>query len=455
MGITTVNPTTGELVKQFEPLDSAALESAIARAATTFLAYRQTPLAQRAEWLCRLADRLEVHRQEYAELMTLEMGKPIGAALGEIDKCALACRFYAEHGADFLADQTIASDARYSGVRYQPLGVVLAVMPWNFPFWQVMRFAAPALMAGNVALLKHASNVPQTALKIAEVIAEAGFPAGVFQTLLIEARQVATVVRDRRIAAATLTGSEGAGSSLAMHAGETLKKVVLELGGSDPFVVMPSADLDLAVQTAVTARTQNNGQTCIAAKRFIVADSIADAFIEQLTTAFEALVIGDPMQPETQIGPLATATIVMDLDRQVQAAIAAGGRLKTGGKPLRDRPGNFYAPTIITDVPPDAAIAQEEFFGPVALVFRVADLDGAIAIANQTSFGLGASAWTNDPAEQERCLAELEAGAVFINGMVKSDPRLPFGGIKRSGFGRELGQVGIHEFVNVKTVWVK
>lgn len=455
MGITTVNPTTGELVKQFEPLDSAALESAIARAATTFLAYRQTPLAQRAEWLCRLADRLEVHRQEYAELMTLEMGKPIGAALGEIDKCALACRFYAEHGADFLADQTIASDARYSGVRYQPLGVVLAVMPWNFPFWQVMRFAAPALMAGNVALLKHASNVPQTALKIAEVIAEAGFPAGVFQTLLIEARQVATVVRDRRIAAATLTGSEGAGSSLAMHAGETLKKVVLELGGSDPFVVMPSADLDLAVQTAVTARTQNNGQTCIAAKRFIVADSIADAFIEQLTTAFEALVIGDPMQPETQIGPLATATIVTDLDRQVQAAIAAGGRLKTGGKPLRDRPGNFYAPTIITDVPPDAAIAQEEFFGPVALVFRVADLDGAIAIANQTSFGLGASAWTNDPAEQERCLAELEAGAVFINGMVKSDPRLPFGGIKRSGFGRELGQVGIHEFVNVKTVWVK
>jgi succinate-semialdehyde dehydrogenase / glutarate-semialdehyde dehydrogenase len=455
MGITTVNPTTGELVKQFEPLDSAALESAIARAATTFLAYRQTPLAQRAEWLCRLADRLEVHRQEYAELMTLEMGKPIGAALGEIDKCALACRFYAEHGADFLADQTIASDARYSGVRYQPLGVVLAVMPWNFPFWQVMRFAAPALMAGNVALLKHASNVPQTALKIVEVIAEAGFPAGVFQTLLIEARQVATVVRDRRIAAATLTGSEGAGSSLAMHAGETLKKVVLELGGSDPFVVMPSADLDLAVQTAVTARTQNNGQTCIAAKRFIVADSIADAFIEQLTTAFEALVIGDPMQPETQIGPLATATIVTDLDRQVQAAIAAGGRLKTGGKPLRDRPGNFYAPTIITDVPPDAAIAQEEFFGPVALVFRVADLDGAIAIANQTSFGLGASAWTNDPAEQERCLAELEAGAVFINGMVKSDPRLPFGGIKRSGFGRELGQVGIHEFVNVKTVWVK
>jgi succinate-semialdehyde dehydrogenase / glutarate-semialdehyde dehydrogenase len=455
MGIATVNPTTGELVKQFEPMDAAAVAAAIQASVTAFHTYRQTTLAQRAEWLQRLASALEVHRQEYAELMTLEMGKPITAAIGEIDKCAAVCRFYATQGADFLADQAIGSDASYSGVRYQPLGVVLAVMPWNFPFWQVMRFAAPALMAGNVALLKHASNVPQTALKIAEVITEAGFPAGVFQTLLIEAGQVAAVVRDRRIAAATLTGSEGAGSNLAMHAGETLKKVVLELGGSDPFVVMPSADRDAAVQTAVIARTQNNGQTCIAAKRFIVAEAIADEFIQQLTRAFEQLVIGDPRRPETQIGPLATPTIVADLDRQVQAAIAAGGRVWTGGKPLDDRPGNFYPPTVITDVPPDAPIAQEEFFGPVALVFRVADLDQAIALANQTPFGLGASAWTHDPAEQERCMAELEAGAVFINGMVKSDPRLPFGGVKRSGFGRELGQVGIHEFVNIKTVWVK
>jgi succinate-semialdehyde dehydrogenase / glutarate-semialdehyde dehydrogenase len=454
MAIATVNPTTGQVVQTFDRLSQSAIETAIEQAAQTFQTYRQTSFAERSVWLNQVATLLERRREEYGALMTLEMGKPLKAAMAEMDKCAWVCRFYAEQGETFLADEPIDTDASHSWISYQPLGVVLAVMPWNFPFWQVIRFAAPALMAGNVALLKHASNVPQTALKIAEIFAEAGFPSGAFQTLLIEASQVAEVVSDRRIAAATLTGSEAAGSSLAMNAGKALKKVVLELGGSDPFIVMPSADLALAVQTAVTARTLNNGQSCIAAKRFILAESIADEFIQHLIEQFAALKIGDPMLLETDIGPLATPAIVEDIDRQVQATIAAGAELHIGGQRL-DRPGNFYPPTILSQIPPDSPGALEEFFGPVALVFRVPDLDAALTIANQTDLGLGSSAWTTDPIEQQRCIRELEAGSVFINGMVKSDPRLPFGGTKKSGFGRELGRAGIHEFINVKTVWIK
>jgi succinate-semialdehyde dehydrogenase / glutarate-semialdehyde dehydrogenase len=454
MAIATVNPTTGQVVQTFTPLNSDAIESAIATAAATFQTYRHTSFAARSGWLNQVATLLELRREEYGALMTLEMGKPLKAAMAEVDKCAWVCRFYAEQGETFLADEPIGTDASQSWISYQPLGVVLAVMPWNFPFWQVIRFAAPALMAGNVALLKHASNVPQTALKIAELFAEAGFPTGVFQTLLIEASQVAEVVSDRRIAAATLTGSEAAGSSLAMNAGKALKKVVLELGGSDPFIVMPSADLVSAIKTAVTARTLNNGQSCIAAKRFILAEPIADEFLQHLIEQFAYLKIGDPMLLETDIGPLATPAILADIDRQVQATIAAGAKLHIGGKRL-DRPGNFYPPTVLSQIPPDSPGALEEFFGPVALVFRVPDLDTALKVANQTDLGLGASAWTTDPIEQQRCIRELEAGSVFINGMVKSDPRLPFGGTKKSGFGRELGRAGIHEFVNVKTVWIK
>ncbi len=454
MAIATVNPTTGQVVQTFTPLSQAAIDDAIATAAATFQTYRQTSFADRSGWLNQVATLLELRREEYGALMTLEMGKPLKAAMAEVDKCAWVCRFYAQQGEEFLADDPIGTDASQSWISYQPLGVVLAVMPWNFPFWQVIRFAAPALMAGNVALLKHASNVPQTALKIAELFQEAGFPAGVFQTLLIEASQVAEVVCDGRIAAATLTGSEAAGSSLAMNAGKALKKVVLELGGSDPFIVMPSADLVSAIKTAVIARTLNNGQSCIAAKRFILAESIADEFLQHLIEQFAYLKIGDPMLLETDIGPLATPAILDDIDRQVQATIAAGAKLHIGGHRI-DRPGNFYPPTVLSQIPPDSSGALEEFFGPVALVFRVPDLDAALKVANQTDLGLGASAWTTDPIEQQRCIRELEAGSVFINGMVKSDPRLPFGGTKKSGFGRELGRAGIHEFVNVKTVWIK
>jgi len=335
------------------------------------------------------------------------------------------------------------------------LGVILAVMPWNFPFWQVFRFAAPALMAGNVGILKHASNVPQCALAIAEIIQRAGFPAGVFQTLLVGSEQVNTLIADERVKAATLTGSEPAGASLAVAAGKQLKKTVLELGGSDPFIVLESADLEAAITTAAAARMICNGQSCIAAKRFIVVEAIAQEFEKRLIEKFEALVVGNPMQPDTDLGPLATSSILETLEQQVEECRKSGARVLTGGQRLANRPGNFYPPTIVTDIPSGNPISQEEFFGPVALLFRVADLDTAIELANSTPFGLGASAWTNDDQERDRLIEEIEAGSVFINGMVKSDPRLPFGGIKRSGYGRELGIQGIHEFVNVKTVWVR
>jgi succinate-semialdehyde dehydrogenase / glutarate-semialdehyde dehydrogenase len=454
MGIATINPTTGEQVKTFTPMTDAAIEQALTQAMKSFQAYRLTDLATRSALLNKLAERLEQRKGEYAKLMTLEMGKPLKAAIAEVEKCAWVCRFYAEQGPTFLAPELVETDASKSWIQYQPLGVILAVMPWNFPFWQVFRFAAPALMAGNVALLKHASNVPQTALAIEALLRDVGFPVGVWQTLLIEASQVAQVVSDWRVAAATLTGSEAAGASLASHAGKALKKVVLELGGSDPLIVMPSADLETAVATAVMARLQNNGQSCIAAKRFILAESIADEFLTKLHDRYQKLKVGDPMELDTDVGPLATPGILQDIVQQVDRTVEMGAKVVIGGKQL-ERVGNFYAPTILTDIPKDSPGMCEEFFGPVALVFRVPDIHAAIALANKTDFGLGASAWTTDLLEQQQFAQGLEAGGVFINGMVKSDPRLPFGGIKRSGFGRELGRVGMHEFVNIKTVWVK
>lgn len=454
MGIATVNPATGEVIKTFEPLTDSEIEIRLQKAQQAFEQYRKTPFEQRSRWMTEAANILDARKEEFGKLMTLEMGKTLKSAIGEVEKCAWVCRFYADNAAQFLADAPGQTDASRSFVRYQPLGIVLAVMPWNFPFWQVFRFAAPGLMAGNVGLLKHASNVPQCALAIAEIFLQAGFPPGAFQTLLIGADKIAPMMADDRIKAATLTGSEPAGASLAVAAGKQIKKVVLELGGSDPFVVMPSADLDAAVSTAVTARMLNNGQSCIAAKRFIVAESIADEFEKRLLEKYQALKVGDPMQPDTDIGPLATPNILKDIVEQVKAGVEQGAKVLIGGHPL-DQVGNFFPPTILAAVPPDSAIAREEFFGPVAMLFRVPDSETAVRIANNIPFGLGASAWTNDPAEQELFINELEAGAVFINGLVKSDPRLPFGGIKRSGFGRELGIQGIHEFVNIKTVWVK
>ncbi|MDX2098466.1 MAG: NAD-dependent succinate-semialdehyde dehydrogenase [Leptolyngbyaceae cyanobacterium bins.59] len=461
MAIASINPATGETLRTFAPLTDQEIATRLTQAQTAFTAYRRISVEQRATWLRQAAQLLEAQKDDFGKLMTLEMGKPVKSAIAEVEKCALVCRYYADHGAEFLADVPVQTDAKLSFVRYQPLGIVLAVMPWNFPFWQVFRFAAPALMAGNVGLLKHASNVPQCALAIEQIFREAGFPIGVFQSLLIGASQVAALIADERVKAATLTGSEAAGASLAANAGQHLKKTVLELGGSDPFIVMDSADLETAATAATTSRMLNNGQTCIAAKRFIVAESIADAFIDRLVTKFRALKVGDPLDPDSDLGPLATPTILKELDEQVKACVKTGAKVLVGGDPrvleVRSVPayqkGNFYPPTLLTDIPPDAPARQQEFFGPVAMVFRVPDLDAAIDLANSTSFGLGASAWTQVDAERERLMEELEAGAVFINGIVKSDPRLPFGGTKRSGYGRELSIQGIHEFVNIKTVW--
>ncbi|WP_449419420.1 NAD-dependent succinate-semialdehyde dehydrogenase [Phormidium nigroviride] len=455
MAIATINPTTGETLKTYAPDSDAEIEAKLELAQQAFSKYRRLPFEQKAKWMQATADILERDREKFAKIMTLEMGKTLKSAIAEVEKSALGCRYYAENAPQFLADAPAKTDASQSFVRYQPLGPILAVMPWNFPFWQVFRFAAPALMAGNVGLLKHASNVPQCALMIAEIFTEAGFPPGVFQTLLVGADKVANIVTDDRVKAATLTGSEPAGASLAAAAGKSLKKTVLELGGSDPYIVMPSADIAAAASTAVTARTINNGQSCIAAKRFILADAIADEFLKHFVAQMEALKIGDPMLPDTDIGPLATPNILQELDTQVQACIQSGAKLLTGGRALSEQPGNFYQPTILAEIPADSPARLEEFFGPVALVFRVSGIDEAIELANSTSFGLGASAWTGEKAESDRFISELEAGSVFINGLVKSDLRLPFGGIKRSGYGRELSVQGIHEFVNIKTVWVK
>ena len=399
------------------------------------------------------ADILEAEKQKFARLMTIEMGKPIKGAVQEVEKCALVCRYYAENAKRHLADQVVETNASRSFVRFQPLGPVLAVMPWNFPFWQVFRFAAPALMAGNVGLLKHSSNVPQCALAIEEIFVRAGFPGGAFQALLIGSEAVGKLIKDRRVVAATLTGSEPAGRSVAALAGKEIKKTVLELGGSDPFIVMASAKMEQAVTTAVKARTINSGQSCIAAKRFILSSAIYGEFERRFIAEMKALQVGDPLKESTDIGPLATQQILKDLDDQVKTSVAAGAHILTGGKKL-ERPGNFYEPTVLANIPVTSPAFCEEVFGPVALLFRVESIDDAIALANNTTFGLGAAAWTNDTEEQKRFIEELEAGCVFINGMVASDPRMPFGGIKNSGYGRELGEFGIREFVNIKTVWI-
>jgi succinate-semialdehyde dehydrogenase/glutarate-semialdehyde dehydrogenase len=452
MAIATINPATGQLVRTFEPLSPKDIENKLQLAVETFPKFRKLSFAERAKMMRAAADILEREKEELAYLMTTEMGKTLRSAIDEAVKCAGGCRYYADNAERFLADEVIETNATRSFVRYQPLGVILAVMPWNFPFWQVFRFIAPSLMAGNVGLLKHASNVPQCALKIEDIMQRAGFPQGAFQTLLIGSGAVDQIVRDPRVAAATLTGSEGAGIQVGLAAAQ--QKVVLELGGSDPFVVMPSANLDDAVSWAVKARCINNGQSCIAAKRFIVHQDIADEFEKRFVKQMEALKLGDPMDAATDLGPLANADAVVSLDRDVQKSVAAGARLLTGGKPV-DRPGHFYAPTVLTDIPVGSPAYAEEMFGPVACVFRAKDLDDAIRIANDTRFGLGASAWTNDAAERERLTNELDAGMVFINRMVASDARVPFGGTKASGIGRELGVHGIHEFTNIKTVWIE
>ena len=453
MAIATINPATGEVVKTFQALSDAEIEKKLQLAVGAFKAERKTPFAVRAKRMLKAAEILERDKDKFAHLMTLEMGKPYKSAVAEAVKCTTACRYYAENAERFLADELVETGAKKSFIRYLPIGPVLAVMPWNFPFWQVIRFAAPALMAGNVGLLKHASNVPQCALAIESIFLEAGFPQGAFQTLLIGSQAVEGLLNDPRVVAATLTGSEQAGIQVGIGAAKRIKKVVLELGGSDPFIVMPSADLNAAVTTAVEARIVNNGQSCIAAKRFIVAEPIAAEFERKFVQRMESLRIGDPWDEKTELGPLATADAVTSLDSDVQKTVKAGAKVLTGGHPLT-RPGNFYAPTVLTDIPKDSPAYGEELFGPVASIFRAKDQDEAIRIANDVRFGLGASAWTNDDKERERFINELEAGMVFINKMVASDPRIPFGGVKQSGHGRELGALGIREFVNAKTVWI-
>jgi len=451
MSIATINPADGKTVRTFEQYSAARVNEALDRAVTAFRQHRRTSFAERATHMRKAADLLNAECRELGKLMTIEMGKPIKAAMAEAEKCATACSYYAENAEKFLADEPVVMEDGKSFVAFQPLGVVLAIMPWNFPFWQVFRFAAPALMAGNVGILKHASNVPQCALAIEDIFRRAGFVDGAFQTLLIGTDTIEGIIADPRGAAVTLTGSEGAGRSVAGAAGRNLKKSVIELGGSDPFIVMPSADMESAVSTAVTARMINNGQSCIAAKRFIIHEKIYDQFVEKFVARVSKVRVGNPMDEQTELGPLATAAIRDDLDRQVKASVAAGAKVLTGGKKLQGE-GFYYAPTVLADIPPNAPAARDELFGPVASVFKAKNLNDAIRIANGTTFGLGASAWTRDGAERAQFVAEIESGLLFINGMVASDPRLPFGGVKHSGFGRELGEFGIREFGNIKSV---
>ncbi len=453
MSIASINPATGKTTQTFEEHTEAEVEAILMRAQRRFISHRRSPMAERTAAMHRAAALLDAEQTVLARVMVEEMGKTFRSAVAELQKCALTCRHYAEHAEGYLADQSIASEARESYVRFLPLGPVLAIMPWNFPFWQVVRFAAPALMAGNVCLLKHASNVPRCALALESLFTRAGFGPGAFQTLLVGSKRVGAILADPRIAAATLTGSEAAGREVAATAGRCLKKVVLELGGSDPFIVMPSAKLEQAVKTAVTARMINNGQSCIAAKRFIVHADIYPRFEKAFVAALSQLRQGDPMLESTDLGPLATAEVLKSVDRQVRESVERGARLLIGGTPGTG-PGNFYPATALTDIPREAPVHQEEVFGPVALLFKVRSLDEAIAVANDSPFGLGSSAWTENPLEQQRFVDELEAGQTFLNAMVASDPRLPFGGVKRSGYGRELGALGIREFVNAKTVFL-
>lgn len=453
MAIATRNPVTGELVREFAAHSDAEIEKTLARAMAAFRKHRLSPFAERAAKLNRAADILDAEKDRLARIITLEMGKLLREAKGEIEKCASGCRFYAERGEEFLREQIVSSNARRSVVRHEPLGPILAIMPWNFPFWQVVRFTAPALMAGNVGVLKHAGNVPQCALALVDIFERAGFDGGEFQTLLIETDAVAKIIADDRIKGVTLTGSERAGSAVAAEAGRALKKCVLELGGSDPFIVMPSAKLDDAISTAVKARLLNTGQSCIAAKRLLIADAIYDEFVAALLGKVRLLEIGDPLQDDTGIGPLATEGILGGVEEQVKRSIAAGAKLLLGGNRV-ERAGYFYEPTVLAEIPKTSPAYAEEIFGPVILLFRFRDRDEALSLANDTPFGLGASVWTQDTEEQEFFEREIEAGMVFINAMVASDPCLPFGGVKRSGYGRELAAEGIREFTNVKTVYV-
>ena len=453
MAIASVNPATGERLREFAPHSDAEVTARLGRAAEAFLHWRATPTRERAAVVRRVSGVLDADASRFAELMTLEMGKLLGAARDEVAKCALTCRWYADNAERLLAPEPVPIEGERSYVTYQPLGPILAVMPWNFPFWQVLRFAAPALAAGNVGLLKHASNVPQCALSIEDVFTRAGAPPGVFQTLLVGSDAVSRILSDDRVVAATLTGSEGAGSSVAATAGKHIKKTVLELGGSDPFIVMPSADVPTAAEIAVSARIINSGQSCIAAKRFIVHRAIADEFERRFVGAMANLKVGDPMSADTRVGPLASEQLARELEEQVNQTVRAGARVLTGGRRIGS--GAFFAPTVLTDIPIDSPAYRDELFGPVASLFRVDDVDEAIRLANATRFGLGASAWTRESAEVDRFAEGIAAGTVIINGMVASDPRFPFGGVKASGYGRELAGYGLREFTNVKTVRIK
>ena len=452
--LASISPATGELLREFEQHSDEVVESKLQLSAETFSEYRKTSFAQRAQMMKRAAEILENGKENFGRLMTLEMGKTLRSAIQEAEKSAFGCRYYAENAERFLADEEARTNATRSFVRYQPIGPVLAIMPWNFPFWQVFRFAAPALMAGNVGLLKHASNVPQCALAIEDIFHKAGFPQGAFQTLLIGSDRVNKVIADPRVKAVTLTGSVGAGSKVAAAAGKETKKTVLELGGSDPFIVMPSADLNQAVETAVQARIINNGQSCIAAKRFIVDERIATQFEEKFVSRMSSLKMGDPMDPSTDLGPLSTADGLRTLQEQVNKSVQMGARVLLGGK-RANRQGNFFEPTVLSEIPKGSPAFYDELFGPVACLFRAKGMQDAIAIANDSQFGLGACAWTNDEKEREMFINQIESGLAFINGMVASDPRIPFGGVKHSGYGRELSYHGIREFVNIKTVSIQ
>jgi len=453
MSFTTVNPATGQVEKTFSGHSAEEVEARLARAAAAFADFRRTSFAERARMMTTVAELLEGELPDVARILTTEMGKTFAAAKGEVAKCAMTLRWFAEHAEGLVADEEIETSASRSLVRYEPLGPVLAVMPWNFPLWQVIRFAAPALMVGNVGLLKHASNVPQTALLIEDLFRRAGYPEGVFTTLMIGSGDVAQVIADDRVVAVTLTGSERAGQSVASAAGEALKKCVLELGGSDPFIVLASADLDKAVPMAAQARCQNNGQSCIAAKRFIAVASVYDDFIERFTEKMGALSVGDPFDPATDVGPLVSEAQRREIAAQVDDAKSKGAIVGCGGA-VPDGPGWYYPPTVLSAVTPQMRVFEEEVFGPVAVVERAADLDEAIALANRTVYGLGSSVWATDEVEQQRCIDEVEAGQVFVNAMVASSPQMPFGGIKRSGYGRELSDLGIKEFCNAKSVWI-
>ncbi len=449
----SVNPATGAVLERLPAATPDEVEEALTTASAAQREWQRRSFGERAAQMHGLAGHLRERREEYGRLITLEMGKPIVEAVAEIEKCAWACDFYAERAADFLADEPVATNASASHVAFEPLGVVLAIMPWNYPFWQVMRFAAPALMAGNGAILKHASNIPRCAIAVGAAFEAAGFPPGLFRTLLIPGAEVEPLIRDPRIRAVTLTGSSDVGARVAAVAGGALKKSVLELGGSDPFIVLEDADLDGAVATAVRARNQNTGQSCIAAKRFLVAEGIAPRFEERFAAAVAALRVGDPLDPTTQVGPLARRDLRDTLERQVDESVHVGARVRSGGHRL-EGPGWFYAPTVLADVGDDMPVLAEETFGPVAAVRRVRDADEAVAVANSSEYGLGAAIWTGDVVRGQALARRIESGAVFVNGMVASDPRLPFGGVKRSGWGRELGTFGIREFTNVQTIWI-